>query len=556
MYRFFITITCLLYGFVSSALTFAQDESADHKALRDLEQKLNQGIVELRILTDKIAEVPVKDREAVMFRRDERRFDLLKQLDDLARGSAKLPEDDPLRLELTTRLKSEFAEVPENLFGHMSDFAERIAKFQNELDGLSGVDRLVLEAYINSLEKLRLDSYAAAVNLIDGRQVLGLPTEKIRNTLRTQLYLHAETLIGHLQLTSIASKELGARFAVDAQNADIDAALKLLSVSRETDVQRLTRISGLLGQLGEDNTSLKSALIQQGVALSVRDLDTDVLGGLAVDSLRWLREYSIENGPDFLFNLLIFVVILLVFRLLSRFTKTAVTAACERSRADISMLLKETLGSVSGGTVMFIGILMALAQIGISLGPMLAGLGVAGFIVGFALQDTLSNFAAGGMILIYRPYDVDDFVEVAGAAGLVKKMSLVSTTITTFDNQTLVVPNSKIWGDVIKNVTAQRVRRVDLEFGISYSDDIPKTETVLKDILDSHELVLSKPEPVIRVHSLGDSSVNLVVRPWVKTADYWTVYWDLTREVKMRFDREGISIPFPQRDVHLFREDS
>jgi small conductance mechanosensitive channel len=223
---------------------------------------------------------------------------------------------------------------------------------------------------------------------------------------------------------------------------------------------------------------------------------------------------------------------------------------------DMSTLLKDVLVSVSSGTVMAIGFLMALSQIGISLGPMLAGLGVAGFVVGFALQDTLGNFAAGGMILIYRPYDVDDFVEVAGASGLVKKMSLVSTTITTFDNQTLVIPNSKIWGDVIKNVTAQKLRRVDLEFGIGYGDDVEFAERVLNDILDKHDMVLAKPEAVVKVHALADSSVNFIVRPWVRTEDYWDVYWDITREVKLRFDREGISIPFPQRDIHVFQESS
>jgi small conductance mechanosensitive channel len=236
--------------------------------------------------------------------------------------------------------------------------------------------------------------------------------------------------------------------------------------------------------------------------------------------------------------------------------KRAVTAGLERSGAEMSTLLRDILVSLSGGMVMVFGILVALSQIGISLGPMLAGLGVAGFIVGFALQDTLGNFASGGMILIYRPYDVDDFVEVAGASGLVKKMTLVSTTIVTFDNQTLVIPNSKIWGDVIKNVTHQRVRRVDMEFGIGYGDDIEKAERVLKSVVEEHDKILPKPEPLIVVNSLGDSSVNIAVRPWVRTEDYWSVYWDLTRTVKLRFDREGISIPFPQRDVHFYREET
>jgi small conductance mechanosensitive channel len=253
-----------------------------------------------------------------------------------------------------------------------------------------------------------------------------------------------------------------------------------------------------------------------------------------------------------MFRLLIILLILLAFRTLSRLTKRGVRAACERPEVDISTLLKDVLVSVCGGTVMVIGILMALSQMGISLGPMLAGLGVAGFVVGFALQDTLGNFAAGGMILMYRPYDVDDFVEVAGASGLVKKMSLVSTTIATFDNQILVVPNNKIWGDVIKNVTAQKVRRVDLEFGIGYGDDIEHAERIMESILRDHDKVLSKPESMVKLQALADSSVNFVVRPWVETEDYWDVYWDITREVKMRFDREGISIPFPQRDVHYY----
>jgi small conductance mechanosensitive channel len=198
-------------------------------------------------------------------------------------------------------------------------------------------------------------------------------------------------------------------------------------------------------------------------------------------------------------------------------------------------------------------VLIALSQLGISLGPLLAGLGVVGFIVGFALQDTLSNFAAGLLILVYRPFDVGDLVEAGGVSGLVSHMSLVNTTVLTLDNQTLIVPNGKIWGDVVKNVTAQKIRRVDLVFGISYTDDIPKTEKVLQEIIDSHEAVLDDPEPMIRLHELGDSSVNFIVRPWVKTDDYWETYWSMTRAVKMRFDEEGISIPFPQRDVHLYQ---
>ena len=160
---------------------------------------------------------------------------------------------------------------------------------------------------------------------------------------------------------------------------------------------------------------------------------------------------------------------------------------------------------------------------------MLAGLGVAGFIIGFALQETLGNFAAGLMILFYRPFDEGDMVKAADVFGKVHKMSLVSTTILTIDNQTLIVPNGKIWGDVICNVTNENIRRVDLVFGVAYNANIPHVEAVLQKIIGNHDKILKDPEPVIKVHHLGDSSVNFVVCPWVLTEDYWTVHWDLTR---------------------------
>ncbi|MGD9314872.1 MAG: mechanosensitive ion channel, partial [Desulfobacterales bacterium] len=187
----------------------------------------------------------------------------------------------------------------------------------------------------------------------------------------------------------------------------------------------------------------------------------------------------------------------------------------------------------------------------INIGPLLAAIGAAGFIIGFALQGTLSNFAAGIMILIYRPFDVDDLVDIGGTLGKVDAMTIVSTTLKTVDNQIVVLPNNMIWGDKIINITGSDIRRVDMVFGIGYGDDIAKAQKILEEILRNHEATLKDPEPMVKVHELGDSSVNFVVRPWVKTDDYWDVYWDVTRKVKERFDAEGVSIPFPQRDVHM-----
>jgi small conductance mechanosensitive channel len=191
----------------------------------------------------------------------------------------------------------------------------------------------------------------------------------------------------------------------------------------------------------------------------------------------------------------------------------------------------------------------------VSIGPLLAVVGAAGFVIAFALQDTLGNFASGLMILFFRPFDVGDVVDAAGVSGKVTAMNLVSTTIKTFDNKDMVVPNNKIWHDVITNATGVDTRRVDMEFGIGYDDDIDRAQAILEEIVAAHPKALKDPEPTIRMSALGDSSVNFICRPWAKTADYWDVYWDVTKAVKKRFDAEGIGIPYPQRDVHLYIED-
>jgi small conductance mechanosensitive channel len=285
-------------------------------------------------------------------------------------------------------------------------------------------------------------------------------------------------------------------------------------------------------------------------------LDTRVVGALLKDWIDSAGEAIAKTAPSFLVKASTFLIIVYIFLLLGRLAQRLVTKGIDASGLRISRLLRRMAISTTRNLILLIGVLIALSQLGIAVGPLLAGLGVAGFILGFALQDTLSNFASGMMILLYRPFDVGDVVETGGVFGKVSHMSLVNTTILTFDNQTLVIPNNKIWGDVIKNVTAQKVRRVDMTFGISYSDDIPKAEAILKDILGAHEMVLEDPEPVVKLHTLGESSVDFITRPWTKSEDYWDVYWDVTREVKMRFDAEGVSIPFPQRDVHLFTQNA
>ena len=262
----------------------------------------------------------------------------------------------------------------------------------------------------------------------------------------------------------------------------------------------------------------------------------------------WLT--SAEGGLRWLKKISFFIIIILVSWILAALIGKAVKKAVVRIEGA-SALLKDFIVNIIRKLIFIVGLVVALSMLGINIGPLLAAIGAAGFIVGFALQGTLSNFAAGIMILIYRPYDVGDLVEIGGTFGAVDAMTIVSTTLMTLDNQKVVVPNNMIWGDKITNATGSDKRRVDMVFGIGYSDDIAKAQKILEEILAKHAAVLKDPEPIVKVHELSDSSVNFVVRPWVKTENYWDVHWDVTRTVKERFDAEGVSIPFPQRDIHM-----
>ncbi|MEM9302208.1 MAG: mechanosensitive ion channel family protein, partial [Pseudomonadota bacterium] len=321
---------------------------------------------------------------------------------------------------------------------------------------------------------------------------------------------------------------------------------------RDAAVDSLRGMAEDLRTLGIDTSEYQKLLVQVTGNVSDVGLNVSVLSALLQDWYADAMEWGLDSGPRVIGNVVVFALIVFIALLVSRLARRLVAKGFELRGGGASQLLKVTAAKLTGQIVLILGLLVALSQVGISVGPMLAGLGIAGFVIAFALQDTLSNFASGAFILFYRPFDVGDVVEAGGVWGKVKNMTLVSTTILTFDNQTLIVPNKKIWGDVIRNVSGQRTRRVDLVFGIGYSDDIEHAERVLADILANDERVLRKPEPLVRVNELGDSSVNFIVRPWVKRDDYWDVYWDLTKAVKLRFDAEGISIPFPQRDVHHY----
>ena len=257
-----------------------------------------------------------------------------------------------------------------------------------------------------------------------------------------------------------------------------------------------------------------------------------------------------DGGVQLLIDLAVIVASFLGLLVVARIVRR-VARRWFGSVPNLSKLLQGFLSMAVYWVVLSIGFLIVLSAVGVDVSPVFALFGGAAFIFAFALQDTLSNLASGLMIMINRPFDEGDYVDIAGTAGTVKSVNVSSTTVTTPDNQVIVIPNKSVWGNTITNVTTSETRRVDLVFGVSYEDDLAAVQETLEQVVAAHPLVLKEPAPVIRVHELADSSVNFICRPWVKGGDYWGVYWDLMRQVKEAFDARGISIPYPQQDVHV-----
>lgn len=248
------------------------------------------------------------------------------------------------------------------------------------------------------------------------------------------------------------------------------------------------------------------------------------------------------------------IIILILGRIVAGMGRRTVRRVLEKSKIDPSIIA--FVGGLTYILILTFSVLAALAKFGIQTAAFVAILGAAGFAVGFALQGSLANFAAGVLILVLRPFKIGDFIIGAGQAGTVKEIELFTTVLATPDNVKIMVPNGKLFGDIIKNVSAYDTRRVELVVGIGYSSDIQKAHDVITNLIKEDTRILTEPAPQVAVSELADSSVNFVIRPWVKKEDYWGVKFDLTRRIKEAFDENGIEIPFPQRVVHMISEAS
>lgn len=369
--------------------------------------------------------------------------------------------------------------------------------------------------------------------------------------------------INHAKKVESATKERDQKGVQSpARSQQAEKSTEKNEEAKEKTVLSLNKLRDQRAVLVESLKTVLTELERKGGDPKTYHTYLKAISGITVDvtdtSTTWLTIVgwfkSDQGGVKWAINIFKFAVTLLVFWILARVCAAATRSIVNRAGSKLTDLQKSFIVSILYRSIFILGLIVAISALGINIGPLLALIGAAGFVVGFALQGTLSNFASGIMILLYRPFDVGDVITVSGESGIVETMNLMCTNLRSFDNKLTVIPNNSVWGNTITNATGHSAnRRVDLVFAIGYSDDADKAQDILKEIVASHKLILAEPQPVIRMNELADSSVNLICRPWAKTADYWTVYWDVIEGVKKRFDAEGIHIPFPQQDVHLYQ---
>ncbi|HSN52637.1 MAG TPA: mechanosensitive ion channel domain-containing protein [Woeseiaceae bacterium] len=277
-------------------------------------------------------------------------------------------------------------------------------------------------------------------------------------------------------------------------------------------------------------------------------MNTESLPDLGFD---WKEIWTMlqTTGVDFGINVVTAIVVFFVGKWVVTLVVNGLMKAMEKGELDIT--LRRFIGNLARILLMVFVVIAAINQLGVQTASLIALLGAAGLAVGLALQGSLSNFAAGVLIVLFRPYKVGDWIEGGGISGAVDEVQILTTVLKTGDNKRVIVPNSQIMGTTITNYSANDTRRVDLVVGVSYRDDIDTVRKELQAVVAADDRVLDDPEVTIAVSELAASSVNFVVRPWVRTADYWGVYFDLTEAIKKRFDEVGISIPFPQQDVYI-----
>jgi len=274
------------------------------------------------------------------------------------------------------------------------------------------------------------------------------------------------------------------------------------------------------------------------------DIEENLTALSNIDVQQLIETYVLPWGINIVMALAIFVIGKFIIKMIVSFAKRLM------NKAKVDSILINFVSSIVKTILLLFVVIAALNQLGVNTTSLIALIGAAGLAIGLALQGTLQNLASGVMLIIFRPFDTGHFVEAAGVSGVIEQIGIFTTTMRTGDNREVIIPNGEIFGGTITNYSKRSTRRVDMVFGIGYDDDIKKAKDIMLRVLNEDERILKDPAPLVAVAELADSSVNFNVRPWCATAEYWDVYFDTHEKIKLAFDAEGISIPYPQMDIH------
>lgn len=542
--------------------SLAADTTAVEPAQVQLEQAV-AGLARLDLLVDSI--VALRTREASS---DERQVagmqanQLIDEIQDI--------EDDLLRLiprleaadQPVDSIKVAFGEFLARVAGLYEEAIERYTDRVDDLrdlrtavspDSLAGIELRVREA------KARLDTLVVGqMKTLADADSLGVDTAGQWEVVDRHLKNWIESQVGRLQIAIVSRNRLDEQIKAAQKAGGEESEIRDLRTRRQAAEQRVQGIAGtisatadLLRQRGYETAQYRQIVIRATGDVTADILNPQVFIGLAKDIGGEVWSWIRDNGPTILVRLLIIIGFIFLFRigfrLLWWFLRLIRVVRFSNLMMDLTGRMIRPIATIAG-------LVTGLWLVGANPTTVLAGLGVAGVIVGLALQDSMSNLAAGFFILATKPFDVEDVVEAGGVIGTVEQMGLANTTILTFDRRRLFVPNRKIWGEVIENRSSEPIRRVDISARISYREDLDQALAVLRDVVDVNEMVLDDPEPAIFVKRLDDSWIEIAVWPWVKREDWLTMLRALPRLIKLRFDAEGIEVPFPRTELVARRE--
>lgn len=458
-------------------------------------------------------------------------------------------------LEDITSFRAAAAEQGEGFLASEGDTTQAAADKMRELD------QAVIEARFKLVDtvKLALSREAKAYQGQNLELIIHRAMESLRATGENEPFEEFTTV--ELGLTNLRNRVHEENLEFDPNNAELmnkvtselDGILIKKNGVRDLVKEYLANLLDDKGELAKRLRLVISEMEKKGASadeiLAIETYVNDVTSfqlDVADNATRWslieLWFKSEAGGIKVALNIGKFLALMLLFALISFLMGLITKKALSRTK-NVSQLMRDFIIRSIRRVVMLVGFVLSLSILGVNIAPLLGMIGAAGFILAFALQSTLGNFASGIMIMVYKPFDVGDAIDAAGVMGTVNSMNLTSTIINTFDNKLVIVPNNSIWGSVITNITGSETRRVDLVFRVGYGDDTELAEKIIHEVLAEQEMILDEPEPNVKMHELSDFTVNFICRPWVLTTDYWTVRWELTRKIRERFDQAGFSAP-------------